>query len=1200
MYRFHLRNAFTGASIKSLHCAKAPRVLFLVWCLVVLAPLAFGQRYLGGIQGEVSDPEGAKIPRAVVTAEEASTHFRVSVKANDSGTYSFAQLNPGTYTITSSAPSFGTEIRTNVLITAGEFQVVNFTLKAGTTTETVEVVAESNSLIDTGTPNLATTLNTQEVTDLPNNGRDPYVMATLAVGVTNNGSGGYFQGKSSNYTNPFSGVAVQIGSNGNSGHNRLLLNGIPNDPPERLSGNTYAGFTPSPEAVQEVKVQTTFFDAQIGHGNGTVTNVVVKNGTNQLHGAAYYVFQNTYLNANTYERVPNQNGALNPASPTPRANDQLSQTGFVVGGPVMLPKLYDGRNKTFFMLSFERYANHTGGNYSTRLPTQAERNGDFSALCSAFNSAGLCTSGIQIYDPLSQVDASGNRIAYFANDMIPLTRFNATGAALLQYFPLPNSTTLANGNNYLFSQSSASTYPSIIGRIDHSFRGGGDNLSGIMFRAGLTQTTPTQGFPKGIAPGGTGYQVYRNTRGGSLDEVHQFSSTMVLDSRLGIVWHPFGLVYPGNSGYNLNALSINSSGLPYATFPGISSMTDSYATLAPGAGGQVSTSLVGSLEEVLSKTWGHHSMRFGFEGNLLHYNVQNPQSGFTGYTFSRAFTQHNYQTADANSGDPAAALLLGDFDSVGYNIQIAYALGQRYYAPFVQDDWRLTPKITLNLGVRWDYESPYTDRFNRLVNGFCATCTNPYQAGVTGLTLNGGISSYTSAANRFPYPRDLNNWQPRLGVAYQAFPGTVVRAGYGIIYFNTIESPSGISTGYSQSTSNTNANGNLPTTTASYPFPNSIALPSGNSLGLATGVGGGISFYDPNHVLPKATQFSASVQQQFPGNLSFEISYIYQKPTELEVNRNINLLPAQYYATGTDYATNLANQTALNTQVSNPMYGKLPAGSSSSLTGKTIAQNLLDVPFPEFTSVTELGSSIGWQRYDALQLQVRKPMSHHFDLQGNFTWNKLMDNNGYLDNYAQALNKLSHFQDSGATLIAKIFGTVELPRLDSRPSYQRLVFGGWKVNTVMLAQNGPLVSAPGNVDQIGDPRAAPRNFQRFFNTCYENQAGTLVATNGTAYACDGITPNPAYRQRLSYTVQRNYPYINEHQRIYPLVNLSAFKQFILHEGVSFEIRGEFFNVGNRPNFGGPGTSIGASGYGAVTLTQANDPRIGQLTARLNF
>lgn len=1184
-----------------MHFSKAGRLLLTVLLLIVCARLASGQRYLGGIQGEVSDTTGAKVSGANVTAEETSTHFKTSVKSNESGAYTFAALNPGTYTVTSTATSFGKEIRANVLVTAGELQIVNFALKAGSASETVQVEAEGSNLIDTGSANIATTLSAQQVSDLPNEGRNPYVMATMAVGVVNNGSGGYFQGKSSQYTNPFSGVAVQIGSNGNSGHNRLQLDGIPNDPPERLSGATYAGFTPSPEAVEEVKVQTTFFDAQIGHGNGTITNVVVKNGTNRLHGAAYYVFQNTYLNANTYERVPNQNGAINPASPTRRNNDQVSQTGAMFSGPVLIPHIYDGRNKTFFMVGFERYASHTAINYQSRVPTAAEAKGDFSALCTGgFDTNGLCTSGIQLYDPQSAVDVNGNRTAYFANNQIPSTRINATGAALLQYFPQPNATIANSSLNYISNQTSyPSTYPSIIGRVDHSFAGGKNVLNAIMFRAGLTQNYPMQGFPKGIGPGGYGYNVYRNTRGGSLDDVHQFSSSMVLDSRLGIVWHPFGLVYPGSSGFNLNSLSINGNGLPYQTFPGISSMSDSYATLAPGAGGQVSTSMVGSLEEVLTKTWQRHTVRFGFEGNLLHYNVQNPESGFGGYTFSRAFTQHNYANGDANSGDPVAALLLGDFNSVSYNVQIAYALSQNYYAPFVQDDWRVTPKLTVNLGLRWDYESPITDRYNRLVSGFCSTCTNPYQSGVSGLTLNGGVQ-YTSASNRFPYPRDLNNWQPRLGVAYQVTPTLVARAGYGTIYFNTMESPTSISTGFSQSTSNSNANANLPISSASNPFPNGIATPTGNTAGLGSGVGNGISFYDPNHATPKASEFSASVQKQLPGSLTLEVSYVYTKTTQLEVSRNLDLLPAQYYATGTDYTTNLNNQNALNAKVANPMYGHLPAGSSSSLTGSTIQQQLLDVPFPQFTSVTELGSPIGWQRYDALQVQVGKSMRHNFDLHGNFTWNKLMNNNGYLDNYAQALNQLAHVQDPGATLVAKIWGTVELPKFEKLPAYQRLVLGGWKVNTVMRAQNGSLVSAPGTVDQIGDPTAAPRNFQRFFNTCFENTTGANVATSGTSYACDSQSPNPAYRQRLSYTVQRNYPYINERQRIYPQVDLSVFKQFILRESTSFEIRGEFFNVGNRPNFGGPGTGIGSSGYGAVALTQANDPRIGQLTARINF
>src|ERR1019366_7714673 len=194
------------------------------------------------------------------------------------------------------------ETITGVVLTAGETQNVDFRLKLGTANESVEVVADT-MLLDSGSANIATTLSNEEVTELPNTGRNPFVMATLAAGVFNGGSGGYFQGKSSQFTNPFSGVTVQIVSDGNGGHNRPTLDGIPDDPAERFSGAGYSGFVPSPEAVQEVKVQSSIFDAQVGHGNGTVTNTVVRSGTNKIHGAAYYVFQDTYINANTAAKV---------------------------------------------------------------------------------------------------------------------------------------------------------------------------------------------------------------------------------------------------------------------------------------------------------------------------------------------------------------------------------------------------------------------------------------------------------------------------------------------------------------------------------------------------------------------------------------------------------------------------------------------------------------------------------------------------------------------------------------------------------------------------------------------------------------------------------------------------------------------------------------------------------------------------------
>lgn len=1169
-------------------------VASLLLVLTVLAGSTLqAQRYLGEIRGQVSDATGAKVAGAKVVAIEAATKFTSTVATGQDGSYDFPALQPGTYSVTVESAGFKKETRLDVVLTAAQTQILDFSLSPGSTTETVQVTADTTTLLDTGSPNVATTLSTQEVTDLPNEGRNPYVMATLAAGVVDTASGGYFQGKSSQFTNPFSGVAVQITTVGNGGHNRLTLNGIPNDPAERFSGASYTGFVPSPEAVQEVKVQTSIFDAQVGHGNGTVTNTVVRTGNNSLHGAAYYVFQNTYLNANLYEKA---------ALKQDRNNDQVSQSGLVIDGPVVLPKIYNGRDKTFFMFSFERYQTHTAINYSSRVPTASEVAGDFSGLCNAFDSNGKCTSGIQLYDPLSAVDANGNRTTYFTNNNIA-SRMNSAGTAMAAYFPKPNvsnSTALTNPNYVSTQTSYRSTYPSFIGRFDQAI-GANNKLNVIGFRSGLTQAYPLQGFPKGIGPTtsgtGYGYSVYRNNRGGSIDDVQQFSSSMVLDSRFGVVYHPFGLVYPGNSNFNLSSLNMTTTGLPYNSFPGAYMTSDGYAGLAPGAGGQISENTVGSLSEILTKVWTRHTIRFGWEGNIIRYNVQNPQSGFgtnatthPGFEFDRRFTQQNVNVpvgSQAGSGDPLASMLLGYFSAANYSINIAYAMQQLYQAPFVQDDWRVNNKLTLNLGVRWDYESPFTERYNRMIAGFCTTCTNPLQSSVSNLTLNGGLQ-FVSGSKRFPYSRDLNNWQPRLGFAYQATPTTVVRGGYGIIYFNTLESP--FSSGYSQATSYTNTtDGAHPINSMTNPFPSGVTLPTGNSLGLGTAIGQSISFPDPHHVQPKSTQFTLNVQQELPGHVSFQVAYVGARPTELEVNHNINVLPQQYYDQGS------AEVSYLNAKVSNPMAGKVP--NNATLNGSTIQRYLLLLPYPEFGSVTEAYSPIGSAPYHALQVQVSHPMNHHLSLQGNFTWDKVMLHTSYLNGFD---TKLASIQDSNATLLGNIWATYELPSFAGHSYAERTALGGWKLNAVFRAANGNLVNAPSNVDIIGPVVQANPTYSRYFNTCYEDVNGKLVNSTASAPACDGLSPTPAFKQRLSYTTQHNSSVMNIRQRIHPLMDASLFKVFTLHERTSFEIRGEFFNIFNTANFGGPGTGIGSSTFGMVTKTQANDPRIGQLTARINF
>jgi len=1173
---------------------------------------ASAQQYLGTISGSVSDSTGAKIVDAAVTATDTTTHFVSKGVTNGEGVYAIPFLSPDVYSITVAAKGFRVETRTDITLTSGATVGIDFALTPGTQTESVIVTANSD-LLTTESPELSTTIPNQQVTDLPNNGRDPNVLVTLTVGVINGGSGGYFQGQSHNYTNPFSGVAVQITTDGNGGHNRLTLDGIPNDPPERLSGTTYAGFTPSPESVQEVKISQSIFDAQVGHGDGTVTDVILKSGTNSFHGAAYYVLQNTYINANTSQ---------NSHSGLPRGNDQLSQTGFVFDGPVFIPHVYDGHDKTHFLVAYERYHSHGAGPYSSRMPLPAELNGDFSGLCGGgFNSAGLCTSGVQLYMPNSPVDVNGNRTQYFANNNIA-SAITASGAAFATYFPGPNVAGAAPTStlNYIsHSTATHSNYPSLDIRIDHQISAR-DTIYATYFTANLTQGNPLEGFPKGIAENGQGYSVIRNTHGGSLDEVHVFSPSFVLDSRLGLTNHPFGLVYPGNANFNLTSLGI-SGNYPYASFPGVS-LADSYASLAPGAGGQVSTSTVGSLNEIATKTVKTQSIRFGFEGNVLRYDQQNPESGFgngsgtAGFNFDRRFTQQNVISqnvgADPNSGDSFADLLLGAFSSTNYTIAASFAMQQIYVAPWIQDDWRVNNKLTINLGLRWDLELPYTERYNKLVTTFCTTCVNPLQSSVAGLPLYGGLQ-YAGPSNRYPFPANYKALQPRLGVAYQVDHNTVIRAGYGLIYFNTFESP--ISTGYTQTTSYNNFLTSSPVNALSNPYPSGVVLPTGSAQGLATSLGQNVSFVDPSHVQPRDTQFTLNIQHQFPGSLVVQAGYVGARPTHLEVNHNINILPAQYYNQGA------AEVGILNAKVNNPMAGQIP--QSTTYNAAQIQQFLLYYPYPEFGSVTEDYSPIGSQPYDALQIQVTKPMARHFTIAGNLTWQKIMDHTGYLDNYAAAIGKLDHVWDQSPSLFGQIYGTYELPKFATRPFYEREILGGWKLNSVMRFSNGQLLNAPGNVNIIGNYKQANWSLLRQFNTCYQSvsivnnaavytQVNTLAPSGyNTVTGCDATSPNLAFQQRLQYTSQTNSPYLNIRQQYYPLVDASLFKQFAIREGVNFEIRGEFFNILNTPIWGGPSTTLGAANAGSSAssgstanpngiFSQANDPRIGQLTARINF
>lgn len=1192
---------------ESLHLNRLLLVLLLFaspFCALSL----HGQKYLAGLTGDVSDATGAKIVGATITASDTTTHFVTKAVTNGAGNYNIPFLTPDTYTVTAEAPGFQTETKIGIVLTAGASFGADFTLNVGSQNQNVTVTATS-PLIDTVSANIGTTFTEQQVHDLPSMGRVPAMVASLAAGAYDSA---YISGKTDSTLVPWGGGPTATSGNGVGGFTRPMIDGVPDDALERngtSQSGPYTAFTPSPESIQEVKLQTALYDAEYGHGSGTVINQVLRSGTNTFHGAAYFVFRNTYLDANVYERVPNQDGAVTPATPTRRLNGTWNQPGFVFDGPVRIPHIYDGRDKTYFMVAYEHIglrgvSGNSGGAGATEfIPTAAMAKGDFSALCTkGFGTNGVCLpgGGVQIYDPLT-LDSSNNRTP-FPNNQIPSGRLNATGVALLKLYPSPNINQSATVN-YISNQITIPEgYYSLITRIDHSINDN-NKWSAVFDNQQLGQHTPNLGYPTSIGPaGGT---VLRNNHGGSFDYVSVLPHSWVLDARFGVNYHPFG-VFNNGASYDLSSLGMSATGISYQTFPGIS-FSDSYTGLQAASGSQSSDDTYITTSAIASKTIGKHNVRFGFEGELHRYNALNPFSGLGTFNYNRQFTQKNSVNSavgsDASSGNPIASLLLGYPSSGSYAINPAFAISQPYQAYFAQDDWRAARKLTFNLGLRWEYESPYTERHNRLATGFCTTCSNPLQATVSGLTLNGGLQ-FASDSNRGYYQPQHNEFQPRFGVSYQLTPRIVMHTGAGLIYINAIEAANG--PGYSASTSYTATTDTThPFTSLANPFPGGVTQPTGSSLGLSTQLGQGINFIAPGHTNPKILQWTVSTQIELPANMVLQVAYAGNKTWSWGINNNINALPAKYYNQGA------AGVTYLNTKVSNPMAGKISANGN--LNGSTILNSLINLPFPEFGSVTALDIPAGEALYNAAQVTLNKRMGHNLSVHGTFTWQKMLTSFQYLNATDPTPER---YEDGNPTLMGNLAVIYQLPRFSNRPGYERFVLGGWQANGILRAYNGGLFGNPGSAAiQLSDPAKNISSGSiipnlgnargNYFNTCYKNAAGVNQVTGRDIGAnvpgCVSDSSVAAFQLTPSFTLNTLRPRMESvRTQVHPLMDASLFKKFPIHENATLEIRGEFFNVLNTPNFGGPGTSPGNTNYGVVGLNEANDARIGQLTARINF
>jgi hypothetical protein len=609
-----------------------------------------------------------------------------------------------------------------------------------------------------------------------------------------------------------------------------------------------------------------------------------------------------------------------------------------------------------------------------------------------------------------------------------------------------------------------------------------------------------------------------------------------------------------------------------------------------------------SLQPNIAMVHGKHTAKAGLDFRLTRYSRFNPNYSGGQLSFDQGFTQANYLTADAASGNAAASLLLGYAASGTVSITADPAYQWIYYAPWFQDDIRVTRRLNISLGVRWDLVSPLTERYNQLNRGFNSTAVNPIssmidQSQFPGYTAYGGLGFVgVNGAPRSPYNTDWNNIQPRVGFAFSLNSKTVIRGGWGIYYLSPSDVAS--SNGFTVSTpfvasldSNRTPSGDI-----SNPFPNGLIQPSGSRGGLATFLGQAPTYADPAGKIPYVHQFSFGFQRQLPGKMTLDIAYVGSRSKELWVNnKGVNALSVSNLALGDP--NHGGNPNYLNAQVPNPFAGLIPG---TSLNNATIARSQLLLPFPEFTSFNEISRNDGLAWYNAMQVSVRKVLSHGLSFQANYSLSKNMQAISYMNPQdAHPGRSLTPWDQPHRLAISPMY---ELPFGPGRAFLNgnnwllsRLI-GGWNINMVSIIATGMPMGIPTNVTVIGDPHLSDPTWNRLFKTGYINTDGSVHDV------LPGESPVFAIRQPNTLRTTPDY-WGNLRNRWANTIDASLIKRTRIREGVNLELGMEWFNALNTPVFyGNPVLTPTDPNFGALIRDngQSNSPRQIQLRCRVIF
>ena len=1217
---------------KSVGCNRRPRVFrtgssrLTVVSLAVFAVLLLATGRVWGqsqassatLSGTVTDKSGAVIPGAQLTLTSKDEGFQHQQETSGAGLFTFTLLPPGKYSLTVHKEGLSTFTETDINLQVGQIIDIPVTLAVGNVSEQVTVSSDTPQL-NTEDSNISTFVDGKAIVELPLNQRNIVSLTFLNAAVTNQALTQWTGGTSANQPNADQDLSFLNFAGSRFGDTEYLLDGHWDVDPQ-WGGIIY---TPGVDETEEFRLQSNSFSAQFGFSSGNVINMVTKSGTDELHGGVFDFLRNSAADARNY------------FDHNPQTHFERNQFGFTLGGPVVLPRIYAGRKKTFFFGSYEGLRAASPVTATETVPTNAERGGDFSALLGSALPGVKDYLGRQVYagaiydpysarpvtagqvDPVSGlvatssgvvVDPFGGASGSVPTNMIASGRFDKLASALLTYYPAPTNSNAEN--NYVFSGSSPQQQDSFTVRIDQNL--------GDKSRAWARFSNRAEFKTGGVAlfgsndPGGPGLRDGDNRWDSAGGYSRTFSPSLVLSVNIG--WNRWiETNVPQGNPFDVTKLgwlaSLNVGG---GVFPSVN-LSNGYASLGSGSP-QTAPREARSIGLDLTKTLGRQLYTLGFDFTSEYYNNLSP--GNANLSFSQngtaGYDPVNPGTIGAETGDSFASFLLGvgtgNFQQSG-----SQTSNMKKVDWYIQDDWKVSHNLTLNLGLRYELQPSPTDRFNKMA-WFDPTAANPITSMEATQPVGGVSQPAVTALGQLVWPNNGNtgrgvitnsylNFAPRFGFSYHPAERLVIRAAWGVFYPQraSVAFDANLN-GYTQQTywqdkdSAISGNSYAITTPATQAFQTGLLPIIGNALGGLTGVGASINGIQHNWKSPFVQDYTLGIQYAITKNDVLEIAYIGNKGTNLPVSGSLdqNQLPDELIAQAAQTTANTGTNPLFNL-VPNPFYTPttVAANGGCGLQGQVVEQYQLERPFPEYCDIYNQQVPIGFDTYNSLLVTWTHRFSHGLqvlasynrskwidDVTGNAAWSWGASNSEFRDNTNIAMNKSVDASDVPNSLVVSYIYQLPIGRGHAvgadLPRAIDTVVGGWQVSGISTFRNGvPLSLTDDNNTsysmgggQTPDQVHTPQKVAHVWNA-----AGTGIIDFDTS----------AFTQAASFTfgnTQRNLSYLRGPGT--DKTDLGLEKYFSINEKIRAELRIEAFDIFNHPFFTNPDTGLGDSNFGLVS------------------